>query len=157
MFLCKKALSALSSKTLPLAIVAVAAVILGLVWLGAGAAEARGRSVTLNHNKLTITTPASNNGNGPCRLQSLVEWEPLGHRVEVEILLQKRSGSFPTWTSVQALPGKANSASVDWDDVAPGYQYRQWFQIYSVKGKDGASAAPANLKSSIKDNCSQGQ
>ncbi len=41
---------ALSSKTLSLAIVAVAAGILGLVWLGSDTAEARGRSVTLTLN-----------------------------------------------------------------------------------------------------------
>ena len=141
MFSSKKSFSAFSlgGKTLPLAIVAVAAGILGLAWLGADAAEARGRRITLTRNELTIPAAAADGGNGPCLLQSLVEWAPLGSRVEVEILLQQRSPSFPTWTSVQSLPGKATSASVVWDDVAPGYQYRQWVQFYSVKGKDGAS------------------
>jgi hypothetical protein len=107
MFLSKKALS---FKALSLAIVAVAAGILGLVWLGADAVEAGGRGVTVNHNQLTITTPASDDGNAPCRLQSLVEWEPLGHKVEAEILLQRRSRNFEFWTTVQSLPGKATSA-----------------------------------------------
>ena len=107
MFLSKKALS---FKALSLAIVAVAAGILGLVWLGADAVEAGGRCVTVNHNQLTITTPASDDGNAPCRLQRLVEWEPLGHKVEAEILLQRRSRNFEFWTTVQSLPGKATSA-----------------------------------------------
>ncbi len=143
MFSSKKALS---SKILSLAIVAVAAGILGLVWLGADAAEARGRSVTLTRN--VITTPlaetASDGGNAPC-LQSLAEWEPLGSKVEVKFVLQRRKVGNLTWddplwnTNTQPLPGKATSASVDWGIVDSGYQYRHWFQLHSVKGKDGAT------------------
>ena len=143
MFLGKKALSAPSLKTLktlPLAIIAVAAGILGLVWLGADAAEAAGRIIPLTRNELTL--PASGTGNAPC-LQSLVEWEPLGHRVEVEFYLQSRTVGNRTWklidSDTQPLPGKANSASVDWGIGAPGLEYRHWFQLYSVKGKDGVS------------------
>ncbi len=142
MFSSKKALSAFSSKTLPLAIVAVAAGILGLAWLGAEAAEARGRSVTLTRNELILPAAATGGGNAPC-LQSLVEWEPLGSRVEVQVFLQRRSGANGVWSLVasdtQPLPGKAASASVDWGIGAPGLQYRHWVQIFSVKGKDGAS------------------
>lgn len=144
MFSSKKALSAFSlgGKTLPLAIVAVAAGILGLAWLGADAAEARGRSVTLTRNELTLPAAATGGGNAPC-LQSLVEWEPLGSRVEVQFFLQRRSGANGVWSLVasdtQPLPGKAASASVDWGIGAPGLQYRHWVQIFSVKGKDGAS------------------
>ncbi len=142
MFLGKKALSWKTLKTLPLAIVAVAAGILGLVWLDADTAEARGRSVTLTRNELTIPVAATGGGNAPC-LQSLVEWEPLGSRVEVEFLLQRRFGANGVWSlagsDVQALPGKATSASVDWGIGAPGFQYRHLFQLYTVKGKDGAS------------------
>ncbi len=145
MFLGKKAFSVLSlaGKTLPLAVVAVAAGILGLVWLGADAAEARGRSITLTRNELTIPQAAAGGGNAPC-LQSLVEWEPLGSKVEVKFVLQRRKVGNPTWdpiwdTNTQPLPGKATSAWVDWGIVDSGYQYRHWFQLYSVKGKDGAS------------------
>ena len=143
MFSSKKALSVLSlaGKTLPLVIVGVAAGILGLVWLGADAAEARGRSVTLNLN--VITTPAADVENAPCLLQSLAEWEPLGSKVEVQFFLQRRSGDNGTWTliasDIQPLPGKASSASVAWGVGAPGLQYRHLFQLYSVKGKDGAT------------------
>ena len=140
MFLGKKALSLKTLKTLPLAIVAVAAGILGLVWLGADDAEAKGRSIPLTRNELTV--PASGGGNAPC-LQSLVEWEPLGSKVEVEFYLQSRNVGNGTWkriaTDVQPLPGKATGASVDWGIGAPGLEYRHWFQLYSVKGKDGAS------------------
>ena len=139
MFLGKKAFS---SKTLPLVIVAVAAGILGLVWLGSDTAEARGRSVTLTRNELTLPAAATGGGNAPC-LQSLVEWEPLGSRVEVQFFLQRRSGTNGVWglvaSDTQPLPGKAASASVDWGIGAPGLQYRHWVQIFSVKGKDGAS------------------
>jgi len=144
MFSSKKAFSVLSlaGKTLPLVIVAVAAGILGLVWLGADEAEARGRSVTLTRNELTIPQAAAGGGNAPC-LQSLVEWEPLGSKVEVQFFLQRRSGDNGTWTlidsDIQPLPGKASSASVDWGIGAPGLQYRHLFQLYTVKGKDGAS------------------
>ena len=135
---------ALSSKTLPLAIFAVAAGILGLAWLGADAAEARGRSVTMNLNVITtpIAETAADGGNAPCLL-SLAEWEPLGSRVEVEFYLQKRLLGSDTWgradSDIQQLPGKAASASVDWGIVEPGNEYRHWFRLYSVKGKDGAS------------------
>ena len=139
MFSSKKALS---SKTLTLAIVAVAAGILGLAWLGADAAEARGRSVTLTRNELTLPAAATGGGNAPC-LQSLAEWEPLGSKVEVQFLLLRRTGDKGTWSlvasDIQALPGKATSASVDWGIGAPGFQYRHLFQLYTVKGKDGAS------------------
>ncbi len=142
MFSSKKVLSTFSSKTLSLAIVAVAAGILGLAWLGADAAEARGRSVTLTRNELTLPAAADGGGNAPC-LQSLVEWEPLGSTVEVQFFLQRRSGANGVWSLVasdsQPLPGKAASASVDWGIGAPGLQYRHWVQIFSVKGKDGAS------------------
>ena len=156
MFSSKKALSAFSSKTLPLAIVAVAAGILGLVWLGSDTAEARGRSITLTRNVITTpnaeTAAADGGGNAPC-LQSLVEWEPIGSKVQVEITLFRRAngsqlppGTTPTWqridTSTQLLPGKATSATVDWPDwpdVTPGDQYRHLFQAYTVKGKGGAS------------------
>ncbi len=142
MFLGKKALSSKTLKTLPLAIVAVAAGILGLAWLGADAAEARGRSVTLTRNELTIPAAATGGGTAPC-LQSLVEWEPLGSRVEVQFFLQRRTGDYGVWgliaSDFQPLPGKATSASVDWGIGAPGFQYRHWVQIFSVKGKDGAS------------------
>ena len=141
MFSSKKALSAFSSKTLPLAIVAVAAGILGLVWLGSDTAEARGRSVTLTRNELTLPAAATGGGNAPC-LQSWAEWEPLGSKVEVQFLLQRRSGDNGTWTligsDVQPLPGKATSATVDWGTGAPGFQYRHLFQLYTVKAKDGA-------------------
>lgn len=133
---------ALLSKTLPLAIVAVAAGILGLAWLGADAAEARGRSVTLTRNELTLPAAATGGGNAPC-LQSLAEWEPLGSKVEVQFLLLRRTGDNGTWSfvasDVQSLPGKATSASVDWGIGAPGFQYQHLFQLYTVKGKDGAS------------------
>ena len=146
MFLGKKALSSKTLKTLPLAIVAVAAGILGLVWLGADDAEARGRSVTLARNELTIPEAAAADGGGsaPCVLQSLVEWDPLGPTVEVQIMLQRRKDNgiwklTPSPTDIQPLPGKATSAAKDWVNVTPGFQYRHWFQLYSVKGKDGAS------------------
>ncbi len=147
MFPSKKALSAFSlgSKTLPLAIVAVAAGILGLAWLGAGAAEARGRSVTMTLNVITtpIAETASDGGNAPC-LQSLAEWEPLGSKVEVKFVLLTRRVGNATWVTlgepnIQPLPGKATSASVDWGIVDSGYQYQHWFQLHSVKGKDGAT------------------
>ncbi len=106
----------------------------------ADAAEARGRSIPLTRNQLTI--PASGGGNAPC-LQSLVEWEPLGSKVEVQFFLQRRSGDNGTWklidSDIQPLPGKATGASVDWGIGAPGLQYRHWFQLFSVKGKDGVS------------------
>ena len=147
MFSSKKVLSAFSSKTLPLAIFAVAAGILGLAWLGTDAAEARGRSVTLTRN--VITTPnaetAADGGNAPCLL-SLAEWEPLGSKVEVEFYLQRKSKNSTSWGPallpnriIQALPGKATSASVDWGIVEPDFEYRHLFQLYTVKGKDGAS------------------
>ena len=135
MFLSKKALS---WKTLPLAAVVVAAGIFGLIWLGADPAEARGRSATLTRNNLVAPgTPA---GNAPC-LQSLVEWEPLGSKVEVEFLLQWKPVNSTTWRiqalDKQLLPGKATRATVDWGYVAPGLQYRHIVWLYSVKGKNG--------------------
>ena len=145
MFLGKKARSLKTLKTLPMAIFAVAAGILGLVWLDADSAEARGRSITLTRNELTIPEAASGNGNVPCRLQSLVEWDPLGPTVEVQIFLQRRRVGTITWTSLisdpytQLLPGKATGAAKDWVNVTPGFQYRQLSQVYSLKGKDGAS------------------
>ena len=39
----------------------------------------------------------------------------------------------------QSLPGKAQSATVDWPDATPGFQYRHLFQLYTVKGRDGSS------------------
>ncbi len=130
-------------KTLPLAIFAVAAGILGLFWLDAEAVEARGRSITLTRNELTIPGATSGGGNAPCRLQSLVEWDPLGSRVEVQIRLDRRFGDNGTWTPyiynhTQLLPGKAPGAAKDWVNVTPGFQYRQLSQVYSLKGKDGA-------------------
>ena len=149
MFSSKRALSVLSlaGKTFPLVIVAVAAGILGLVWLGADPAEARGRSVTLTRNELTIpeatAAAADGGGNAPC-LQSLAEWEPLGSKVEVKFVLLTRRVGNGTWVTlgepnIQPLPGKATSASVDWGIVDPGFEYRHWFLLYSVKGKDGAT------------------
>ena len=109
-------IKALSSKTLPLAIVAVAAGILGFAWLGTDDAEARGRSVTLTRN--VITTPlaetASDGGNAPC-LQSLAEWEPLGSKVEVKFVLLTREVGDETWftlgePNIQPLPGPERAA-----------------------------------------------
>ena len=140
MALGKKALSSKTLQALPLAIVAVAAGILGLVWLGADPIDAAGRSVTLTRDELTL--PAAGGGNAPC-LQSLAEWEPLGSRVEVQFTLLRRTGPNNPWTptayDTQALPGKATSAWVDWGIRAPGLEYRHLFQLYTVKGKDGAS------------------
>ena len=139
----KKALSLnTTSNTIAWAMVALAAGILGLVWLGTNTAEAGGRTVTLTRNELTVPAAATGGGNAPC-LQSLAEWEPLGSKVEVQFLLQRRSGDNGTWSlvalDIQSLAGKASSASVDWGIGAPGFQYRHLFQLYTVKGKDGAS------------------
>ena len=129
-----------SWKTLPLVVVVVAAG----VWLGADSVEARGRSATLKQNVLTLSAAATAVDNAParCHLQSLVEWEPLGSKVQVEFVLQHKKNPTSSWagnvsSGPQLLPGKATSASVDWD-VAPGYEYRHWFKLYSVKGKAGA-------------------
>ena len=145
MFLGKKARSLKTLKTLPLAIFVVAAGILGLVWLGADAVEAGGRSITLTRNELTIPDAAFANtaalGDASCALHSLVEWEPLGSRVEVQFSLQEWSKDHWKFiaSDIQPLPGKATSASVDWGQATSGSQYRHIFRLYSVKGKDGAT------------------
>ena len=90
-----------------------------------------------------LAETASDGGNAPC-LQSLAEWEPLGSKVEVKFVLLTREVGDETWVTlgepnIQPLPGKATSASVDWGTGAPGLQYRHLFQLYTVKGKDGAT------------------
>ena len=120
--------------TIPLAITIAAAGIFLLVGLGSATVEARGRNITVTRNDIVIP------GNTTC-LNSLVEWEPVGSKVEVEFLLQARSGRLQNWTIIdsntQLLPGKAKGATVDWPRVTPGNQYRHLFRMYSVKGKDG--------------------
>lgn len=153
MFLGKMALSSktpkLTLKILNLAIAAVVVGITGLVWLGPDAAEAAGRKVTLTWNEIitpsaTTTTPFSAPpANAPC-LVSVAEWEPLGSRVEIQFILLSRPSGTSGWMPLtpsdpQLLPGKATSASVDWGIVAPGFEYRHLFQLYTVKGKDGAT------------------
>ena len=123
-------------ETIPLAIAMAAAGIFLLVGLGSDPVEARGRSITVTRND--IVAP----GKAAC-LQSLVEWEPVGSKVEVEFLLQTRLGNASTWkivdTNTQFLPGKAQGATVDLPDVTPGNQYRHLFRTYSLKGKGGST------------------
>ena len=138
MFLSKKAFS---WTTLPLAVVVVVAGIFGLVWLDADPAEARGRSATLIRNDVVAPESAVGAGNAPC-LQSLVKWAPLGSKVEVDIVLQRRIRNSSNWwfqdKHTQLLPGKTNGVVVEWEDVVPGFEYRHFFRMYSVNGKDGA-------------------
>ena len=128
--------------TIPLAITMAATGIFLLMGLGSDTVEARGRSITLTRNDLVAPVTAADAGNASC-LQSLVEWEPLGSKVEVEFLLQIRLPGSPDWAYAgritQLLPGKAKGATVDWPDVRPGYEYRHLFRMYSVKGKDGGT------------------
>ena len=119
-----------------------AAGIILLVGLGSDTVEARGRSITVTRNDLVAPETAADAGNAPC-LQSLVEWEPVGSKVEVEFLLHGRGNSLQGWKiidyNVQLLPGRAQAATVDWTKVAPGQEYRHLFRTYSVKGKDGST------------------
>ena len=140
MFSSKKATS---QKTIPLAMIAVAAAVLALTWLGVDSAEARGRSIPLTKNEITL--PAAPDGAGNVPLQSQVEWQPLGSKVRVKLFLFQCSPVYKTWGSpiastTQLLPGKAPGAVVDWGDADPTLKYRHLVQIYSVKGKDGSSA-----------------
>ncbi len=122
--------------TIPLAITMAAAGTFLLVGLGSDTVEARGRNVTVTRND--IVAP----GRATC-LNSLAEWEPVGSKVEVEFLLQARLGNASSWKIIdrdtQSLPGKAQSATVDWPEATPGFQYRHLFQMYTVKGRDGSS------------------
>jgi len=79
--------------SIPLAITMAAAGIFLLIGLGSDAVEARGRSVTVTRNDLVTPVTAADGGNAPC-LQSLVEWEQVGSKVEVEFLLQGRGNSL---------------------------------------------------------------
>ena len=128
--------------TISLAITMAATGIFLSVGPGSDTVEARGRSVTVTRNDIVAPGITTASGIGPC-LQSLAEWEPVGSKVEVEFVLQARLGNASSWKivdrSTQSLPGKAQSATVDWPDAAPGFQYRHLFQLYSVKGKDGSS------------------
>ena len=128
--------------TISLAITMAAAGTFLFVGTGSDTVEARGREVTVTRNDLVAPITAAGAGVAPC-IQSQAEWEPVGSKVEVEFVLQARSSSASSWKIVdrntQSLPGKAQSATVDWPDAAPGFQYRQLFQLYSVKGRDGSS------------------
>ena len=128
--------------TISLAITMAAAGIFLLMGPGSDTVEARGREVTVTLNDLVAPGTAADAGITPC-LQSLAEWEPVGSKVEVEFVLQARSGSASSWKfvdrSIQSFPGKAKSATADWPGATPGFQYRHLFQLYSVKGKDGSS------------------
>ena len=128
--------------SIPLAITMAAAGIILLLGLGSDTVEARGRSITVTRNDLVTPATATDGGNAPC-LQSLVEWEPVGSKLEVEFLLQGRGNSLQSWKIIghttQLLPGRAQAATVDWTNVAPGQEYRHLFRSYSLKGKDGSS------------------
>ncbi len=121
--------------TISLAITMAAAGTFLFLGLGSDTVEARGREVNVTHNDIVP-------GKATC-LNSLAEWEPVGSKVEVEFVLQTRLGNSSTWTIVdrttQSLPGKAQSATVDWPEATPGFQYRHLFQLYSVKGRGGNS------------------
>ena len=127
-------------KVLTLAFVAITAGMVGLVWLGAGSAEARGR-VTLGPNELLPPGLAADGGDIHC-LRSYVEWEPMGSKVSVRLVLQEKIGT--TWLPLiglhdQLMPGKSTGVTVDWpNQVTSGHKYRHIFQLYSVRGKEGA-------------------